>query len=203
VTEIDLDTLARRVVQGLDRRAQHAPRQPVTRLATQHNGTVVTNQHRVLNIKSSGAKITNDATNRRANLVIPCGYLPIVIDGGGQAIAPSSKVQTTIPIHDNLQVVQWTLAADLVGSITFDIKSSSYANWPATTSIISGTHPNLTSQQKNKSIDYIDPTTGLVNVSWVPLGWTQLNVGDMIDVLVTSNATITRVTLTLQVQAVS
>jgi hypothetical protein len=144
-----------------------------------------------------------DNANHRSNISIPAGYLYCVVDGGGAAINPSSKPQTSIHVHDNLTVVQWTVVADVSGSITFDVRHATWASYPSTTSIISGANPSLTSVQKNKSTDYIDPVTGIVNTAWTALGWANLAVGDMLDILVTAASTVTRVTLILQCQAAS
>lgn len=201
--DLDLNSLARKVVQRLDRRNQRAQRQPVTRIAAQYNGTVMSNKHRILNFKSAGVNVVADDTNRRSNIVIPCGYLYCVVDGGGQAIIASSKPQTSVHVHDNLQVVQWTVIGDQSGSITFDLRKASYSAYPSTSTIITGFHPALSGSQKNKSTDYIDPNTGQVNVAWTPLGWTNLLIGDILDIVVTSSGTVTRVTLILQCQAVS
>jgi hypothetical protein len=201
--DLDLASIARKVVQRIDRRAQKVPRQATTRIAAQINSAVVTNKHRIINIKGVGTNVVADDTNNRSNIVIPSGYLYCVVDGGGNPIVPSSKPQTSIHVHDNLSVVQWSVVADQIGTIQFSLKSASYDNYPSTSNLVVGTLPNLTSQQKNKSIDYIDPLTGVVNVLWVPLGWNQLNIGDIIDVIVASAATVTRVTLILHCQAVS
>jgi hypothetical protein len=185
----DLETLARKVVQGLDQRGQHVPRQPGSRIATQINGSVISNNRRVLNVKSKGINVLDEPDNHRSTLVIPTGYLVCVVDGGGVAIVPSlGKPQATIAVNDNVQVTKWTITADVTGTIVFDIKKSSYASWPSTSSIIVSASPTLTSQQKNQG---------------VVTNWTQLLDGDMLDIFVTAATAVTRVTLTLQVQGVS
>lgn len=199
---IDLDTLARRVVQNLDRRGQTTPRQFSTRINTQQNGVLASNAHRVLNIRSSGVTTVTDDANRRSNLVIPAGYLMLLVDGAGSPIIPSSsKAALSIHIHDNLNILSWAVIGDVAGSCTIDLKAAAWASYPSTASIITGTHPNLTGQRNNKSPDYIDPATGVLNTGWVNLGWSTLAMGSVLDLFVTAASTVTRLTITLQCQA--
>jgi hypothetical protein len=187
--QLDLDSLARKVIHGFDRRGQTTPRQPVTRIAAQINGLVVTNKHRILNIISNGANVLADDVNGRSNIVIPCGYLYCVATG--TPIVASTVAVTSIHIHDNLKVVRWTVIADQVGSITFDLKKSTYFAHPTTATIIVGTPPNLTTQQKNTALTPVLPA----------LPWTNLLADDVLDIVITASTTVQRATLVLQCQA--
>jgi hypothetical protein len=200
---IDLDTLARRVVQGLDRRSAHSPRQPNTRLAAQSNSTVISNSHRILNLVSAGAGVIADGTNHRTNLAIPCGYLYAVADGGGLPLSVGAIPTASVHVHDNLQVVQWSVITDQPGSVTLDVRSSTWAAYPSTSSIVTGTAPSTSGTQNSASPDYMDPTTGQVSATWTPLLWANLSIGDVVDIIVTAtDGIVTHVTLTLQCQGI-
>jgi hypothetical protein len=112
--------------------------------------------------------------------------LVVVIDGGGQPITTGLK--TSVPIHDDLDVVKWTLTADVSGSIVLDLKRATYANWPTTTSIVGASGPQLSGAQKASA-----------NVAFG--AWTSLHDGDILDVVVSATATVQRVTLSLRCRA--
>jgi hypothetical protein len=108
----------------------------------------------------------------------------ITIDGGGSAITTGSKGYISVPysciINNN------TIIADQTGSIVIDVKKSTYAGFPTTTSICAAAKPTLTSAQKST-----DSTL---------TGWTTtVTAGDVIEFVVDSTSTITKATLTLGV----
>ena len=107
----------------------------------------------------------------------------ITIDGAGSAITAGSKGSISIPY--NCTLASATLVADQVGSIVIDIKKSTYASFPTTSSIVgAGTKPTLSSAQK-----YTD--SSLTN-------WTKtISAGDVLEYVVDSASTVTKVTLTL------
>ena len=111
--------------------------------------------------------------------------IPYVLDGGTLAITTGSKgIIPRLPF--SCTITGWTLIADQTGSIVIDVKKSTYAAFPTTTSIVAAAKPTLSSAQKATS-------TTLT-------GWTvALLEGDVLEFYVDSCTTITRATLTLDV----
>ena len=112
--------------------------------------------------------------------------LTFIIDGGGTEITTGEKGHLVVPFACTIQSVE--LAADQDGDIVVDIWKDTYANFPPTNAdtITGGAEPTLSSAQK-----YRDTTL---------TGWTTaLAQGDILAFNVDSVATITRVTITLNV----
>jgi len=110
--------------------------------------------------------------------------IPMIIEGGGAEISDGSK--GVLPILMDCTVVQWMVLADQTGSIVVDVKKSTYANFPTTSSIAGTDKPTLSSAQKNKSIALT--------------GWTTtISQGDVLEFVVDSCTTITRATVLLEV----
>lgn len=79
-------------------------------------------------------------------------------------------------------ITKVTLLADQTGSIVIDIKKSSYASYPTTSSIVASAPPTLSSAQK-----YQDSTL---------TGWTTaISAGDILEWSVTSASTVTQVAI--------
>lgn len=113
---------------------------------------------------------------------VSAGY---VIDGGGIPIVPGIKGDITIPF--GCAIIEWTLLADVAGSIVVDIWKDTYANYPPTVldTITGSALPTITAATKGQS-------TTLT-------GWTaNIAAGDTLRFNVNSCATITRVTLSLK-----
>ena len=109
-----------------------------------------------------------------------------VIDGGGSTISTGTKGYVIADFTGTLQSV--TLLGDASGSITVDIKKSTYSGFPTTTSMANaGTKANLASAQKSQ-----DTTL----TSWT----TAITAGDIIEFNVTvASVTVTRVTVDMKV----
>lgn len=108
----------------------------------------------------------------------------ITVDGGGSVPTTGSKGFVVVPYACTINSV--TLLANASGSIVFDIKKSTYAGFPTNTSIVASAPPTLSSVQKNQ-----DTTL---------TGWTtSVSAGDVLEFLVSSVATVTRVNLILAV----
>lgn len=109
----------------------------------------------------------------------------ITVDGGGSVITTGSK--GFAQINYNCTIAAWTLIADVSGTASFDIKRSTFANFPTTTSIIgaSGNPPILSGDRKQTA---------------QPSSWTSTSIvsGDVVEFVVSSIATCTRLNLTLQ-----
>ncbi len=107
-----------------------------------------------------------------------------VIDGGGSAILTGSKGFLVVDFACTIQ--NNTLLADQSGSIVVDIKKIDYATFPTTVSICAAAKPTLSTAQKSQ-----DATL---------TGWTTaITAGDILEYVVDSATTVTRVTLSLKV----
>lgn len=108
-----------------------------------------------------------------------------VIDGGGAVISSGSKGHVVIDI--DCTIIGWTILSDAVGSITVDVRKSTYIGFPTTTSIAGSELPVLSSAQKNQNI---------VLATWIA----SITAGDVLEFFVTgSPTTVTRVTVALRV----
>lgn len=112
------------------------------------------------------------------------GAIGIVLDGGGSAITTGTKGTITIPY--NCTIDNWTLTADVSGSIVIDVKKSTYASYPTTSSIAGSEKPTLSSAQKNQDLSLSTWTT-------------TITAGDVLEFVVDSAATVTKVTLSMKV----
>jgi len=109
--------------------------------------------------------------------------LPIIIDGGGSVITTGAK--GFLPVPWGCTISTWSVIADQSGSITIDILRANNAV-PSASIVGGGTKPTLSSAQ----------FAGLV----APSGWTStgLAANDWLGFSVSTVATVTRVTLSLQ-----
>jgi hypothetical protein len=111
------------------------------------------------------------------------GSIGYIIDGGGAVISTGSKGFVQVPF--NCTAIGWTLLADQEGSAVVDVKSQTVTTWPASsTTTISITASNKPTLATNKI------ARGFCN------GWTTaISEGDLLEFVVNSVATITRLTL--------
>lgn len=112
------------------------------------------------------------------------GVLNFMIDGGGNVITTGIKGDIRVPF--NCTINEWTLLADVSGSITVDIWKDTYANYPPVDadSITSTATPSITSDTKNTSSTLT--------------GWTtSITAGDTLRFNVDSCTSITNVSLVL------
>lgn len=108
----------------------------------------------------------------------------ITVDGGGSAVTTGSKGFTQV--NYNCTIANWTILADVSGTASMDVKRSTYAGFPTTTSIIgTGNAPILSGDRKQTA---------------APSGWTSVIVsaGDVLEFVVSAVATVTRLNLILQ-----
>lgn len=103
-----------------------------------------------------------------------------IIDGGGSAITTGSKGYLEIPF--DCTITGWTLLADQTGSIVIDVKKCTYNNFPTTSSIAGSEKPTLSSARKNQDLSLSTWTT-------------SVSAGDILEFVVESASTVTRVTL--------
>ena len=110
--------------------------------------------------------------------------LQFILGDGANAIDAGVKGQIEIPF--NCTITEAVLIGDQTGSIVVDIKRSTYANFSSTVSITASAKPTLSSSQKMK-----DATL---------TGWTvSLSAGDILEYVVDSASTVTRVLVSLKV----
>jgi hypothetical protein len=108
-----------------------------------------------------------------------------IIDGGGSAITTGTKGYIEVPFA--CTVTQWTLLADVSGSITVDVYNDAYANYGTNTSMVGGgTKPTISASTKGQS---------------APSSWTTTSIaaGNIIGFNVATISTCTRVTIALKV----
>lgn len=113
--------------------------------------------------------------------------LTFIIDGGGSAITTGQKGHLEIPFACTIKRV--TMLVDQSGSIVVDIWKDTYVTFPPTNadSITASAPPTIASAQKSQ-----DSTL---------TGWTKsISSGDILAFNVDSCATITRVTISLEVE---
>lgn len=142
------------------------------------------NAYSSFNAQSAKNDSVYSTVNTNSATAFTRSTIGITIDGGGSAITTGSKGYISVPysctINNN------TIIADQTGSIVIDVKKSTYAGFPTTTSICAAAKPTLTSAQKST-----DSTLA---------GWTTtVTAGDVIEFVVDSASTITKATLTLGV----
>ena len=120
------------------------------------------------------------------------GGFGISVDGEGSAVTTGVK-GTPIRISDNCTIDSVEMVADVSGVAVVDIWANSYANYPPTSadSIVGSNAPTLTAATGPGAIKSQDDTL---------TGWTtSLNRGDYIIFNVDEAATLTKLTLTINV----
>jgi len=140
----------------------------------------------------SGAVITT-GTVAAARLPTRTGAIGLILDGGGSVLTTGIKGFVEVPFACTITAAT-LLSSDAAvtsGSVVVDVWKDVYANYPPTVAdtITASAKPTLSSATKSK-----DTTL---------TGWTtSIAAGDVIGFKVDSVALLTRVTLTLTVQAV-
>jgi len=111
--------------------------------------------------------------------------IAFMISGGGSAITTGSK--GFLAIDYDCTIISWSIFADQTGSIVVDVKKSTYAGFPTTSSIAGTEKPTLSAAQKNQ-----DTTL----TTWT----TAITAGDVLEFVVDSASTVTSVTVTIKIQ---
>jgi hypothetical protein len=131
-----------------------------------------------LPLGNGGTGITTSSNGVTVNDLI------FIIDGSGSAITAGSKGYLEVPFACTIS--QWTLLADVSGSITIGIAKAAYSGFPTTTSIVASAAPALSSAQKAQSSSLT--------------GWTTtITAGDIIEFSASSITSVTRITIALKV----
>lgn len=119
------------------------------------------------------------------NFSDPIRTVAITVDGAGIVPGTGSKGFAQIPFAGT--ITNWTILSDLTGSATFDVKKSTFAAFPTTTSIVASAPPTLSSNQK---------ATSSALSAWT----TTINAGDVIEFVLSTVSTLTRVILELTIE---
>lgn len=113
--------------------------------------------------------------------------ITLFIDANPDDITTGNKGYKQIAY--DCQPIEWYVLSGQTGSIEFDIKKSSFASYPSTTSIVGTDNPELISQMKNSN-------TGIT-------AWSGLSAGDIIDFVINSNTGIKSVGLFIKIRRTS
>jgi hypothetical protein len=115
--------------------------------------------------------------------------ISLYIDGTPDVISTGKKAFRLIPY--DCEVVEWYVVASVAGTIEFDVRASSFASYPSTTSIVGTTsdYPSLNNEVKNSNTSVT--------------GWDVLNAGDMVDLYITSNTDIQSVGLFIKIRRIT
>jgi len=143
-------------------------------------------------ITALDAGVITTGTIAAARLPARIGAVGLIIDGGGSAITTGVKGFVEVPFACTITAATLlsTDSASTAGSIVVDIWKDTYANYPPVVgdSITASAKPTLSAANKSR-----DTTL---------TGWTTaIAAGDVLGFSVTSATTVTRVCLSLTVQA--
>lgn len=130
-------------------------------------------------LKSNGAGILSWQTPTSTSAI------GITFDGGGSAYVAGSTVVVTVPY--SCTISSWAVVANSTGSISIDIKKSTFADYPNLTSMVgAGNKPSLINQQKDAE---------------TPSSWTSTAItsGDTLSFVVDSSSAVIYGGLTLWV----
>lgn len=133
-------------------------------------------------IGSANEILQMDATGN-ASFVSNTRTLNFVIDGGGSVITTGSKGY--IVLDGDYTVTGWTILADQSGDIIVSVNRATYANFPTFNNIDGSEPPTLATAQKAE-----DLSLG----TWT----TTLSARDVLEFVVDSVTTVTRVTVALR-----
>ena len=141
------------------------------------NGTIGING----NTGATGPRGVTGATGPTEDLI------SVFIDSTPDDISIGKKAYRLIPY--DCQALEWYIVAGQTGSMQFDVKKSTFANYPSTTSIVGSDYPSLSGQFKNSN-------TGIT-------AWSGMSAGDMIDFVINSNTDIQSVGLFIKIRRTS
>ena len=139
------------------------------------------------NTGSTGPQGNTGSTGPQGNTGPSEDVLSVFIDSTPDGISTGKKAYRFIPY--DCQALEWYVVAGQTGSIQFDVKKSSFTNYPSTTSVVGLDYPSLSGQFKNSN-------TGIT-------AWTGLSAGDMVDFVINSNTGIQSVGLFVKIRRTS
>ena len=105
---------------------------------------------------TGGANVAWQFDGTNASAYVPAGTFSgatgafgVTVNGGTSVPATGSQGYVQVPYAGT--IASWSLLADQSGSAQVTIKKCTYAGFPATTSIVGGSPPALSSAQSNAS----------------------------------------------------
>lgn len=111
--------------------------------------------------------------------------IPFIIDGGGLVLLTGSQGYLQVPF--SCEITSVSMLADQVGSVQVGIAKGTYGGFPTVTSIVGATPPEI--------------VAGVKAIDTLLVGWTRnITAGDILQFSINSIATITRLTITLNVK---
>jgi hypothetical protein len=134
-----------------------------------------------------GVQGNTGATGPQGNTGPSEDVLSVFIDSTPDDISTGKKGYRFIPY--NCEALEWYVVAGQTGSIQFDVKKSSFANYPSTNSIVGGDYPGLSGQFKNSN-------TGIT-------AWSGMSAGDMVDFAINSNTGIQSIGLFIKIRRIT
>ena len=114
----------------------------------------------------------------------------ISIEIDGQGTAPTAGLLGFITVPYSGTITGWTILSDVAGSCVVDIKKTTYADYPTASSIAGSEKPTLSTASKNQ-----DNTL----TTWT----TSLSAGDILAINLDSASTLTKIYLSINVEATS
>ena len=135
----------------------------------------------VVKVEAASSSVpASKITDARTNIV--GSAFTLTIDEGGAALTTGIKYQAKM--SGAYRVLGWTLIADVAGAIVVDVHKSTYAAFPTTATMSATEKPTIAAtNQKGQNLALTD--------------WSDVVEGDILEFIVDSCTTITRVTLTL------
>ena len=133
---------------------------------------------------SQGPQGLSGATGSIGPMGASQGSVSVLFNGNGANITTGSKGYVLVPY--DATILNWSLISTATGSIVIDVKKSSYASFPNTTSIAGSELPTLTNQIKNQDLSLGTWTTAITN-------------NDVLEFVVNSNTGITWANLNIKI----
>lgn len=139
-----------------------------------------TNRWALNTVGTTGSSGGTTNQNRRS--------ITLTLDGGGSVITTGIKADVRIPYSGT--ITGWEIVANASGSIVIDVWKDTYANFPPTVAdTIAGTEkPTLSSATKSQDTSLSTWTTSVTAGDWI-----RFNVDSV--------STVTRVHLSIQIEA--
>jgi len=146
--------------------------------------------------KESEKGAANGYASLGADGLVPSAQLPassggltkdiigVTVDGGGSVVSTGSKGYKVI--QEACTITGWTILGKEAGSVVIDIKKSTYAGFPTTSSIAGTEKPTLSSSQKNQDLALSTWTTSLAE-------------GDILEFIIDSASALTRFNLFIHI----
>jgi len=127
---------------------------------------------------------THDHSDGDGAPILKTISIGVTVDGAGAVITAGSKGFRPLPAPAT--ILGWRLVADQAGSVVMDVRKCSFAEFPASVSIVGGNNPALVDQQKSENSDLTEWDAALA-------------AGDELEFVVVSAAAVTWVRLSLTI----